>query len=73
MVLKMERGIKKEITDKTEQERYQTGKQEKPKRDSCYMEAKLGYPRRLSIKQRNASRLSVKEVESMNLVMLNTE
>jgi len=39
--MKTEHGIQKEMTDKTEQERYQTKKPEEIERDSCCIEAKL--------------------------------
>ena len=41
MTSKTEHGIKKKMTDKTGQERYQIKKQEEIKRDSCCMEVKL--------------------------------
>jgi len=41
MASKTEHRIKKEMTDKTEQERYQTAKQEEIERNLCCMEAKL--------------------------------
>jgi len=72
MASKMEHGIKKEMTDKTEQERYQIRKREEIKA-SCYMKVKLENPRRLSIRQRHASGLGVRKVKSVNLVALDTE
>jgi len=70
--LKTEHGIKKEMIDKTGQERYQIRKREEIK-DSCYVKAKLENPRRFSIRQRYASGLGVRRVKSVNLVALDTE
>jgi len=50
MASKMEHEIIKEMIDKIELKRYQTEKPEEIERDSCYEEAKLEYPRKLSIK-----------------------
>jgi len=72
IALKTEHGIKKEITYRTEQERYQIRKREEIK-DSCYMKAKLENSRRLSIRQKHASGLGMRRVEGVNFVTLDTE
>jgi len=41
IALKMEHGIKKEMTDKTEQEKILNRKAREIKRDSCCIKAKL--------------------------------